>query len=139
MPAKLPQTRLSLLEARRNKVRLHASLEPRDLELLVALTRENPRTTIFGSPNDDQPHVVVTVDTVTVKYDSIGRRRSKCDSKWERTPDAARVNALVKAGWLRFARQSLPNEKALGLFWLTDGAVKVLRACREGKNPLLEG
>jgi hypothetical protein len=129
--------RLTLNEARRAKARLFASLEPRDLELLLALECRNPRTTIFGGPGDRQGHVVISVERTIVKFDSIGRRRSRCESSWERPQDQRRVNALVAAGWLRFARMSPEGEKALGYYWLTDSACKVLRACREGKQPLI--
>jgi hypothetical protein len=139
--AKTLPRHLTLPKARKAKAEAFASLTERELELLLVVEPRpsglstSPRGCLFGGRKGTS--CVVTLRTVTVKLDKALRRRRKTTEERTRTDELPILLGLERAGWLRFAEMSLPGEDPTGYYWLTDSAETVLRACREGKRPLL--
>lgn len=139
MAARLPH-RLTLSQARKAKAKLFASLTARELELLLLVEPPTehslPTGSLFGGRKGTS--CVISRNTTTVKVDRLGRRRTKTTTERERINELPVLLGLERAGWLRFVNHtpSSMGEPA-GDYLLTDNAKTVLRACREGKSPLL--
>lgn len=139
--AKTLPRHLTLPAARKAKAEAFASLTERELELLLLVEPRpsglstSPKGELFGGRKGTS--CVVTLRTTVTKFDRAGRRRRKTTEERARTDELPILLGLERAGWLRFANMALPEEKPCGFYWMTDAAENVLRACREGKNPLL--
>lgn len=100
---------LKLVDARRNKDALFASLTPFEVEVLDIVAKGGR---VFG----DRPGLVTNGVVVL----TIGRQEPKTVEGGQSS-----LSALARNGWLRFAPS--PMNPNLGYFWLTDSAERVWR------------
>ena len=110
-----------LIDRRRTKqaAAFAASLSDQEREVLAILTERKARLSVFGRPGGDAV-VVSRIASFTPK-----RQTPRIEN--DRREDLAPVvSGLRKSGWLRFADHSLPGDKPLGYFFLTDTAEWVL-------------
>jgi hypothetical protein len=108
-----PQIRLN--DARKRKFELLASLTPLQVEMLDAASGGG---NVFGARPGRASNGVVLIT-----YRSIKVSPRKRVHQYRLVEDGQRVvNAMVAAGWLRFAPTPVEGD---GYFWLTDSASRV--------------